>query len=169
MNVCKRLLLTLILGAMTPALMQCGGDQESPAEIGGDSLSDSAQLVAIVRSTVERLRYGDKSGLYENEFQYFHEQETYDDYLRHGEVTWANADSLDSIQVLAVQLFERDSAHLEVLYHMNSAGEVQPPPNRGRLKAYWHQGRWIKPYMSSIDRQLDYEELIRQAAEDSEE
>jgi hypothetical protein len=162
----------LTLAVLSLTLAHCGGgeDQETPpAETTGDSLSDSARLVAMVRTTVERLRYDDKSGLYEHEFQYFRDEETYDDYLGHGEVTWANADSLDSIQVVGIQIYDRDSAHLDVLYHMSSSAENPPPARPGLLTAYWHQGRWIKPYMSTLQRQLDYEELIRQAAEDSEE
>ena len=168
MNTFRRILLASAVAGLTLLLAQCGS--EDPVEItAGDSLSDSAQLVAVIRETIERLRFGDKSGLYENEFRYFREKETYDDYLRHGEVTWANADSLDSIHIVDVTLFGRDSAHCSVLYFFGGVSTHDPSQPLPTLRAYWHEGRWIKPYMSSISRQLDYEALIRQAEEDSEE
>ncbi len=133
---------------------------EVPDSVGARA-EDWVAIVAVIDEVITRLSYGDKAGLYENEFRYLREQETFDEYLKHGEVTWANADSLEYIEIVDIEFFGRDSAMVETIFHMTSTGEdkVSPMP----LMAYYHEGRWIKPYMSRSNRQHDYDELIRQA------
>ena len=133
---------------------------EAPASA-GDRAEDWAAIVAMVDEVITRLSYGDKAGLYENEFRYLREQETFDEYLKHGEVTWANADSLEYIEIVDIEFFSRDSALVETIFHLTTTGEDKESPMS--LMAYYHEGRWIKPYMSQSNRQRDYDELIRQA------
>ncbi len=133
---------------------------EVPASA-GNRAEDWAAIVAMVDEVITRLSYGDKAGLYENEFRYLREQETFDEYLKHGEVSWANADSMEYIEIVDIEFFGRDSAMVEAIFHMTNAGEDKASPMP--LMAYYHEGRWIKPYMSQSNRQHDYDELIRQA------
>lgn len=134
----------------------------------GEHEQDAREIYNNVVEVIERLRYDDKSGLYENEFQYFREEKTFDDYLIHGEVQYANADSLDHVTIEYIEFFDQDSAAIDATFHILKAdGTVMP--SEVRWMAYYHQGEWIKPYMSRIQFQLDYEELIRRAEEDIEE
>ena len=134
----------------------------------GDHADDAREIHAVVIDVIERLRYGDKTGLYENEFEYFRNEKTYDDYLIHGEVKWANADSLDHIEISDITFFERDSAWVQANFFMpNAAGDLTASPMR--LQAYYQQGRWIKPYMSRMSFQLEFEEKVHQADQDVDE
>jgi hypothetical protein len=128
----------------------------------GDREQDAQEIWANVDNTIERLRYGDKTGLYENEFAYFRDEKTMDDYLIHGEVSWANADSLSHIEVLDIIFYGRDSALVDANMHsLSASGEVAP--SFVRWTAHYHEGRWIKPYMSRMNFQLEFDELLRQA------
>ncbi|MFH1687560.1 MAG: hypothetical protein ABIE70_08570 [bacterium] len=132
----------------------------------GEHAADAQEIYAVIVDVIERLRYDDKTGLYENEFEYFRNEKTFDDYLLHGEVTWANADSLDHVVVKDITFFDRDSAWIEADFMMQRAtGGLAASPIR--LPAYYHQGRWIKPYMSRMSLQLEFEEKIRQADQDA--
>ena len=132
----------------------------------GEHAQDAREIRQMIEDVMARLRYGDKSGLYENEFPYFHENETFDDYLKHGEVSWANADSLDHIEIQDIIFYGRDSAWIDAMFHAITAdGKIEP--SYIRLQAYYQEGHWIKPYMSQYQAQVDYDKLIRQADEDS--
>ena len=174
--------LFVLLGTLTLVLLLMGGcseQTEEPAttQIDSDTVNtgpdfsqygeheqDAHEIWANVENTIERLRYGDKTGLYENEFAYFREEKTMDGYLIHGEISWANADSLDHIEVLDIIFYDRDSALVDANFHMLMAsGEVMP--SFVRWVAYYHEGRWIKPYMSRMNFQREFEELLRQADE----
>ena len=134
----------------------------------GEHEQDAREIWFNVYDTIERLRYGDKSGLYDNELEYMREEKTYDDYLLHGEVAWANADSLDHIEITDIIFYDRDSALVDADFFMlSSTGDVYPSPIR--WTAYYREGRWIKPYLSRLVYQLELEEMIRQADEDASE
>jgi len=138
---------------------------EVPADAGARA-EDWAALIAMVDEVITRLSYRDKSGLYENEFSYLRAQETFDDYIKRGEVTWANTDSLAYVEIRNIAFFERDSALIDAVFHMTSSDptkEASPMP----LMVYYHEGRWIRPYVSTIDHQREYDELIRQADDDT--
>lgn len=134
----------------------------------GEHEQDARDIYNNVVEVIERLRYDDKSGLYENEFQYFREEKTFDDYLIHGEVQYANADSLDHVTIDYIEFFDQDSAAIDATFHILKSDSTIMP-SEVRWMAYYHQGEWIKPYMSTMKLQLEYEELIRRAEEDIEE
>jgi hypothetical protein len=174
-----RLVLFLVVLTTGGFLFGCGSEEagetertavpDEEAQVGEDGSGKSADWLAVeamVDEVITRLRYQDKSGLYENEFQYLRDEENFDEYLRHGEVTWANANDLDSVEVRDITFFDRDSAWVEAVFHVRTA-DGKPEKSPQMLYAYYHQGRWIKPYMSDSKRQYDYEERIRQADEDS--
>lgn len=134
----------------------------------GEHEQDAREIWGNVHNTIERIRYGDKTGLYENEFEYMREEKTYDDYLLHGEVSWANADSLDHIEILDIIFYDKDSALVDADFYMLShTGDIYP--SSIRWTAYYREGRWIKPYLSRLMYQMELEELIRQADEDASE
>ena len=179
MRVSKTLLFGLFcfVGLMLAA---CGSREEPDIEVtveGADTTAIAADTVersddwnevaAVVDEVITRLRYGDKSGLYENEFEYLQDAESLDEYLRHGEITWANADGLDSVEITDITFFDRDSAWIDAVFHVHNADGISEGTEQ-RLMAYYHRGRWIKPYMSTIDRQLAYDEQVRQADRDAE-
>ncbi len=94
----------------------------------GERTEDWIAIHAMVDEVLTRLSYGDKAGLYENEFRYLREQETFDDYLKHGEVTWANTDSILYVEITDILFFDHDSAMVEALFHMIAGGEGKASP-----------------------------------------
>lgn len=127
---------------------------------------DRAAILAVVDEVITRLSYGDKSGLWENEFGYLHAQENFDDYLKRGEVTWANVDGLEYVEITDILFFGQDSALVETEFHFASPDgidEGQPMP----LVAYYREGRWIRPYVATIALQLEYDAKIKQADDDA--
>ncbi len=169
--------LSCLVGLM---LVVCGTREEPDADVAvepADTIvvaadtversDDWNEVVAVVNEVITRLRYGDKSGLYENEFEYLQDEESLDEYLRHGEIAWANADGLDSVEIKDITFFGRDSAWIDAAFHIRNPDGVSEATEQ-KLLAYYHRGRWIKPYMSMIDRQLAYDDQVRQADEDAE-
>ena len=126
---------------------------------------DIAAIHAVVDEVITRLSYGDKSGLWENEFGYLHAQENYDFYLKRGEVIWANVDSLEYVEILSIHFFGQDSAMVETAFHFSYSeeGDGEPMP----LMAYYREGRWIRPYVSTLSHQLEYDALMKQADDDT--
>lgn len=142
------------------------------AENGFDSKweagSIEAEFEGLINETIDRMRYGDKAGLYDMEFEYFRDETTFDVYLTRGDIRWANADSLAFIEVMAVSLFAEDSAAVKVLIHFEGFGGKKTAVDED-FKLYHLQGYWHKPTVSVLSAQLDYEGLIRQAEEAAEE
>lgn len=131
----------------------------------GERADDWAAIHAVVDEVLTRLSYGDKSGLWENEFGYLHAQEDFDDYSKRGEVLWANVDGLEYVEIKDILFFGQDSALVETAFHFSATEEAggQPMP----LMAYYREGRWIRPYITTITLQLEYDALMKQADDDA--
>lgn len=153
----------VITAEETPESMVRMADVPGTAE---ERAEDRAAILAVVDEVITRLSYGDKSGLWENEFGYLHAQENFDDYLKRGEVTWANVDGLEYVELTDILFFGQDSALVETVFHFANAegtDEGQPMP----LVAYYREGRWIRPYIATISHQLEYDALMKQADDDA--
>lgn len=130
--------------------------------------SIEAQFENLMNEIIDRMRYGDKAGLYDMEFEYLRDENTFDEYLARGDIKWANADTLVFIEVIGVTLFDEDSAAVSVVIHFEGTGGKEIAIDE-EYKLYHLQGYWHKPTVSVISAQLDYENLIRQAQEAAEE
>jgi hypothetical protein len=154
---------TVVTAEETPASIVRMADVPG---VTGERADDRAAILAVVDEVITRLSYGDKSGLWENEFGYLHAQEKFDDYLKRGEVQWANVDGLEYVEIMDILFFGQDSALVETEFHFaNPEGtdKGQPMP----LMAYYHEGRWIRPYVATISHQLEYDVLMKQADDDA--
>ena len=129
----------------------------------GDSLSDSAQIARVFHEMIERMGYMDKSGMWENEFSYLRDEQTFDYYLEtHTMVSTARKDTLDSVEVVAVDLYKPDSAITDVRLHFTGPTKVQSTLDQ-QVTLYWRRGTWIKPTVSVVSQQESYDEIIRRA------
>jgi hypothetical protein len=151
-------------------LFGCGDSADTTeaalTEVSGDSVV-IAQIEADLNEALTRLRLGDKSGLYEMEFQYFTDETNFDDYLKKGEIQFAQADSLESLTIQSIDMFkEDDSARLKVdVFFIGPSGKESHILQE--IPVYLHQGRWIKPTVSTRDHQDPYDELIKAAEADA--
>ncbi len=128
----------------------------------GTPVEEWRPIEKMLNEGLMRLKYRDKSGLYELEFEYLRDEKTYDEYLTMGEIRWASMDTINHLEVNDVHFYDDDSAWVEATYVFDS-------PTQGRSETpdefmvYKHNGRWIKPFVSIIDNQLLYEKTIEDA------
>jgi len=183
------LALSVIVGAVLLSLFGCGQRQsdstDTPANdttvvavvdsIGTDTVSQPEELSAdglaaqeVLREVLTRLKYGDKSGLYENEFEYLTDETTFDEYLELAPVKNAEADTLVSVEVVAFEPSEENSALVTYIVHFKG-----PTGNATELgdviRMFKYQGRWIKPTVSNWVNQKEYDDIVRQAEEAADE
>ena len=166
MKVRETLLLTFCVGL----LVSCSSKtkladvaQDSTLMAGGvDETSEKKCIGEMLNETITRLRYGDKSALYENEFEYFTDEVNFDDYLKKGEISRAQADTVTFLEVKTIDLFDRDSALVDYTVHFEGPTGQKSYLDH-KIVVYYHKGRWIKPTVTVLDLQLGYEEKIRVA------
>ena len=90
----RKTTLILTVWFLIPVLFGCGGNDEATSELPGEDngMADSTkvdgrsddwkEIEKVIDETIVRLRYRDKSGLYENEFEYLRDEENLDQYLQ---------------------------------------------------------------------------------------
>lgn len=148
-------------GDVAQAVPESGSDVEEIAEEPG---SEEQLIEDVINDALARLKLKDKTGLYENEFEYLRDQDVFDDYLKHGQVNWAQADTIEFVDVQLVEFFEEDdSAVVDVVVNFFNPLSKSRSQIDDRITVYWHQGRWIKPTVSVRSQQDEYDELQRVA------
>jgi hypothetical protein len=138
------------------------GQDATVASNAKGGLSEEEIIEEMMNEVLVRLRYGDKSGLYENEFEYSNDETSFDEYLGMGQIRFAQADTITFVEVRHVKFFDHDSALVDVTVHFEGP-TGQKSYYRDKVVVYYHRGRWIKPTVSVIDLQVNYEEMIRVA------
>lgn len=171
-------------------LINCGGDNKS----GGDSSSDqteatgaavasseadsddvwtqraaglddeASQMFESLNAAIVRLRFGDRSGLYDNEFEYMRDESEFSDYRVFQQVSFLTADSIEWIEVANYEYRGENQAIVNVIVHfLGPTGERSEYPDVVRM--FRHKGTWIKPSVSVWPNQEEYEKIIREAEE----
>lgn len=159
----------LLLALALACFAGCSSDSETPQTVkqtdtaaggyeavSGELLTLKDTLEYTINTAMERLRLGDKSGLYENEFSYYVENNTFDKYLRERGIFNAQADSLKHVDVVQVIPFGGDSVDVYVVVRFEGKSGV-PTRMDDRVTMYYHKGRWIRPTVSNFAGQLEYD------------
>ncbi|HKK20375.1 MAG TPA: hypothetical protein VJ983_02805 [candidate division Zixibacteria bacterium] len=119
-------------------------------------------IETMMNAAMDHLRYGDKSALYENEFPYVRDENTFDQYLKLGPISYASTDSLTHIDVDSLTMYAHDSALTHLTVHFEG-----PSGKKSELKdsvvVYYSDGRWIKPTVGASSMQANYDRIIRAA------
>ncbi len=170
MNVMYRnLVLTALL---TILLVACSSKNEpEPGATSQDEVASTQEIKPVtVRDSIEvmmnramdYLRYYDKSALYENEFPYVRDENTFDQYLKLGQIVYASTDSLTHIDVDSLTMYAHDSAmtHLTVNFEGPTGMKSQL---KDSIMVFYSNGRWIKPTVGSSALQANYDRIIRMA------
>jgi len=124
------------------------------------TLKDTVEYT--INKTFTLLKYGDKSGLFENEFSYITDGKTFDEYLKYGEVSSVKVESLTVVDVLAIDQFDGDS--LKASVQVNFLGPSGKPTFiKDRITMYQQNGHWIKPIVGRLKGQLDYLKRMHEA------
>jgi hypothetical protein len=79
-----------------------------------------------------------------------------------GQIRAAQADTITFVEVRHVNFFDHDSAIVDVTVHFEGI-TGKKSFHRDKIVVYYHNGRWIKPTVSVIDLQLNYDNMIRVA------
>lgn len=143
-------------------LVACSSESDQAGDATPTMEDDRQEIEATLAETAVRWRYGDKAILYEQEFEYIRIEHTYDSYLEITRIKRMESDTVVAFDVKDIQFFERDSAlvSLDVVF-------VGPTDDTTRRAQEWmmfyHLGHWIRPTLSTIHNQLDFEERRRQA------
>lgn len=165
-NTMKRtkIILQLLTCGLIAVLIGCSASQDDTSQADTDqaAMTEEEKIAHNLNEALVRLTYGDKTGLYNLEFPYLREETNFDVYLKLRSIEFAQMDSLDHLEVNNVQYFDDDSASVDVAYVLNSlSGEQTKLPDR--LIIYKYKDRWVKPTASSLKKQLEFDELVRQA------
>lgn len=106
-----------------------------------------------------RIKVRDYSVIWENEFPYMREESPLEEYLNNAYMKWYNADTLVAVQVDSVTLWDDTAyAHMELEWLLADSSFDQ---DTIRLRWHYSGDEWIKPTLSIIDRQLEFEEELR--------
>ncbi len=148
------------------SLIGCGGDKKetntrSDTTTGG-VVTDSAQIQQVLDETLARWKRRDMAVLYDQEFEYFQDKISFDEYLQQEMIRKIEADSVVSLTAKKVTLFSRDSARVSIdAYLVGVTGTEYHYPDEFTM--YFHRGRWIRPTMAIPAQQWQYDSLKRVA------
>lgn len=157
-------LLIIALTACSTKTDQQAADNTDSQTATDTSISEQdAQIEAMINEAMMRLRYKDKTYLYELEFPYYREEQSFDEYLKTRVISTARADTLEFVDVKRVTYFGKDSAWVVVDVHFEGASGNKSVLENDSAVYYWYDGRWLKPTLSTLDGQRLYDKIRRQA------
>lgn len=107
-----------------------------------------------------RIKVRDYAVIWENEFPYMRDESPLEEYLNNAYMKWYKADTLTAVQVDSVIVWGQDTAYafMETEWLLaDSSFKVDSI----RLRWHYSGDEWIKPTISIIDRQLEFEEELR--------
>jgi len=135
-------------------------ENESTVETPVARNSDEVAITEMIHEYFDRVMEGDKTVLYENEFTYYTDEISLDDYMELNKVLDYKYDTLAGVTLDSIQMMN-DSARLWIKVHYaGMAGDDREMPYV--IKAYRSRGGWIRPYLSRWDNEAEYLEMIRQ-------
>ncbi len=166
--------LTPILFSSLLLMLSCSSKTDSGSSSDTTSATDTTALTEderielFMNEAMDRLRYKDKTVLYENEFAYYREKFSFDHYLTETRIQKAEADTLVNIDVKSVTYFDRDSAKVYLEVHYKGPTGKETVKKQNGVPIYWHEGKWIKPTLSNFIAQKEYDDIIEKAKSASE-
>lgn len=155
----------LFVAGMLLLMAGCSGEsqQSETATVESTELAVKPEPVTVrdtieltLNEVIERVRYGDKSGMYYNEFEYLRETMGFDEYIKKPQVHYASTDTLKFLEVLELKMYGHDSADVVLNVHSEGPSGI-PSKIRDTLVVFYHNQQWIKPTLSSMKEQLNWE------------
>lgn len=136
-----------------------GNDNKTAANTTVSDDSDEAVIRNLMTEYIERVREGDKTVLYENEFMYYKDIISLTEYYEYPRVRDYVYNTLshvvtDSVEILGDSAF----AWIRLFYLTDEPDEGGHPY---QTTFYRSMGRWYRPYLSRWEQQLELEEEMR--------
>lgn len=161
--------ISLAIALLTLLLLGCGENKETTQKIETVDQNPSTPeekeklFEDILNLTMDRLRYKDKSYIYELEFPYYREENTFDEFLKNGKIRGAKADTLEFVDIVELIMYEPDSAVAYVEVHFKGPTGKETILKGDSLTFYWYGGKWVRPTVSTYDAQRQLDDIRRTA------
>jgi len=169
-NIVRHYRIFIILALMGLFAFSCGENdtaREAETETVGEVEEAPADSIAAAKKEiqemltemVDRVKEGDKTVLYEMEFDYYTDSVSLSEYMEINRVLNYKYDTLGAIRVDTVVVYG-DSAMVgvTVIYESVVGGTTERPY---AIKAYKYNGEWLRPYLSNYAKELEYQERVR--------
>jgi hypothetical protein len=154
----------LIAAGLLLAIDGCGGSDSTSTP--ATPQDDRALIQESLTEVITRWHFRDKAGLYDNEFDYLRERMTFDQYLQANEIK-LDADTVMGIEVKDLHLFGRDSADVAVEIIFEGPTKLQSRM-RDAFRMYRYHDKWIRPTLSNMEAQVEYDRLKKSYEEAAE-
>ena len=159
----------LSIALLTLLLLGCGESKETTQKVetvdqnpatpeGKEKLFED-----ILNNSMDHLRYKDKSYIYELEFPYYREENTFDSFLVNPRIRGAKADTLEFVDIVKLSMYEPDSAVAYVEVHFKGPTGEETIYKGDSLTFYWYAGKWLRPTVSTYDAQRQIDDIKRTA------
>lgn len=106
-----------------------------------------------------RIKAKDLNVIYENEYPYLHEEKDFEEYAQHPWIVAYSADTMLALQIDSIKILG-DTAWVStrIEYLLSDSSLYIHAVN-----LWWNKydGSWIKPSMSGLQNQMDFEEELR--------
>jgi hypothetical protein len=126
------------------------------------TLSDSIEVMLNI--AIERQRYNDKSGMYELEFGYLTDQLILDQYIRDKRIMYERPEVINKAEVIDVHRFNYDSASVDAIIYIKNANDEIVEVEQ-KIVVYYYRERWIRPTLSKVESELQYQNVLRKSVE----
>ncbi len=153
----------ILMAVLAVVLIGCSTEQTKPlgdtSGLSYDPVEAEKEIRANLLDFFKRIREGDKTVMFEQEFDYYHVNWTLDDYYGFAQVSQYVYDTLKGIDIDSVRLFE-DSAkvYIKIVYESDLGGETRMPY---APTMYRSGDRWHKPSMSNTKEEWEFREVYR--------
>lgn len=149
---------TAFICLMIGILIGCsGGDNTGTADKPVAEVDDRALVQQSLTEVITRWRYKDKAGLYDNEFPYLREKMSFDEYLQTKDMRM-DADTVLGIEVKEYIFHGRDSVDVAVEVIFEGPKKIKTRMRDAYRMFFW-DGKWIRPTLSNIDSQKEWEKM----------
>ncbi len=121
--------------------------------------SDKEQVKRDITDFFNRMREGDKTVLYENEFPYYKANYSLNDYYSFDQIMVYQYDTMKAMTVDSVTIMgDTAMAYITVSYELRAGGETTKDYP---VRLYRSGDHWIKPSMSNVGQEAQYEAFKR--------
>jgi len=116
-------------------------------------------LMEKTQKLFTRIKVRDYAAIWENEFPYLREDSPREEYLQNDYMKWYKPDTLMAIQIDSATTWE-DSAYVHMALEW-LLSDSSFKTDTIRLRWHYSMEEWIKPTISTLNRQLEFEEELR--------
>jgi len=140
--------------------LAAGDDEQEAGETAEESaVYDSVMIEKSFHEYIDRVKVGDLTVLYENEFSYYTDEHSYDDYMAQKRVHDYKYDTLAGAAIDSMEIMGDSTVLSITVFYASAEGDTTSHPYVIRM--YRSFDRWVRPYMSKYSEEVQYLEDIK--------